>query len=142
LLLGSAIGLLGAGLVIMTVGATCVFVPQDLDFMGVTVNELNAINPRLVPLIAHDRAGFGGGLCCCGVTLIGCLLYGDASRALWQALAIAGILGFGTAILVHPSIGYTSFTHLLPAYLGTAMYGIGLLLTRREWCSTAASPQN
>ncbi len=39
---------------------TCVFVPQDLTFLGFQIGELQALNPRLVPLIAHDRAGFGG----------------------------------------------------------------------------------
>jgi hypothetical protein len=43
-------------------GSTRVFVAEDLEFMGLTRGALDAINPRLVPLIAHDRAGFGGGL--------------------------------------------------------------------------------
>lgn len=46
------------------VGMSCVFVPQDLSYMGLGVEELHALNPRLAPLIAHDRAGFGGAVCC------------------------------------------------------------------------------
>jgi dihydroorotate dehydrogenase len=43
------------------VGMTRVFVPQDLAFMGLSAERLRALSPTLVPLIAHDRAGFGGG---------------------------------------------------------------------------------
>src|SRR5436305_6698983 len=32
-----------------------VFVPTDLEFMGITPGELQAFNAHLVPLIAHDR---------------------------------------------------------------------------------------
>ena len=68
-LLAAAAGLIAAGVTILGVGMTCVFVPQDLSYMGLGVEELHALNPRLVPLIAHDRAGFGGALCCCGIAL-------------------------------------------------------------------------
>jgi hypothetical protein len=45
-----AAGVLGAGATILTLGSTTVFVPEDLAFMGVSVAELRALNPRLVPL--------------------------------------------------------------------------------------------
>ena len=98
LLLLSSIGISVAGLTIMTVGMTTVFVPQDLEFIGMTRAAVNAINPHLVPLIAHDRAGFGGALVSFGVAMFGCLRYARGSRALWQALTIAGAAGFGTAV--------------------------------------------
>ncbi len=58
LLLLCSVGISAAGLTIMLVGMTSVFVPQDLEFMGITREAVNAINPHLVPLIAHDRGGF------------------------------------------------------------------------------------
>ena len=61
-LLMSAIGTIGAGTTIQFIGMTSVFVQTDLTFMEITASQLDAINPRLIPLIAHDRAGFGGGL--------------------------------------------------------------------------------
>jgi hypothetical protein len=76
---------------------------------------VSAINPHLVPLIAHDRAGFGGALLSFGVAMFCCLRYAHPARALWQALAIAGVAGFGTAVGVHPAIGYLSVAHLGPA---------------------------
>ena len=126
LLLLSSVGIGVAGLTIMTVGMTTVFVPQDLEFMGMTIEAVRAINPHLVPLIAHDRAGFGGALASFAVAMFAAVRYGRASNALWQALAIAGIVGFGTAVGVHPAIGYLSATHLGPAVVGCVIFASGL----------------
>jgi hypothetical protein len=125
-----AFGIVAAGLTITTVGSTVVFVPQDLEFMRLTRAELAAVNPRLVPLIAHDRAGFGGALLSCGIALLPCLVYRRVDRGLWEALAIVGVAGFGAAVGVHPAIGYTSVTHLGPAVLGAVAYAVGLALCR------------
>jgi hypothetical protein len=130
-LLVAAAGMVGAGLTILIVGMTCVFVPQDLQFLGVRVQELHALNPRLVPLIAHDRAGFGGAVCSCGLALFLCVWCGTPSRALWQVLCLAGLVGFGTAIGVHPAIGYDDPVHLAPAACGAVLYLAGLVLTYR-----------
>jgi hypothetical protein len=128
LLVLSSIGIGVAGLAITTVGMTSVFVPQDLEFMGTTRDAIKAINPHLVPLIAHDRAGFGGALVSFAVAMCGCVRYARPSRALWQALTIAGLAGFGTAVGVHPVIGYTSVTHLGPAVVGGLVFAAGLAL--------------
>jgi hypothetical protein len=109
---------------------TSVFVPQDLAYMKITVAELNAINPRLVPLIAHDRAGFGGGVCCCGVTMFFCLWCGRWQKSLWDAVAIAGTLGFATAVFIHPVVGYNYTIHLAPAVFGLAMFVAGIVASR------------
>jgi hypothetical protein len=120
--------MVAGGLTILTVGMTSVFVPQDLMFIGMTARELHAVNPRLVPLIAHDRAGFGGGTVACGLTIWSVVWCGTPSRSLWQALCLAGIAGFGTAIGVHFVVGYMDLTHLAPAALGAVLFSIGLAL--------------
>lgn len=130
LLLFTGIGLAMAGLVILVVGMTCVFVPQDLTFMALTVEDLHAINPRLVPLIAHDRAGFGGAVLVLGCVLWGCVFFGEASTHRWQAIAIAGVIAFGTAIGVHPAVGYNDWVHLAPAMAGATVFVAGLWLSR------------
>lgn len=130
-LLATATGMTLGGLTILVVGMTCVFVPEDLEYLGLGVEELHALNPRLVPLIAHDRAGFGGAVCCCGLTILFCVWCGTPSRSLWQALALAGAVGFATAIGVHPAVGYNDVVHLAPAVLGASLYLAGLALTFR-----------
>ena len=131
-LLAASAGVLGAGVTILILGSTAVFVPEDLAFMGLSVAELRALNPRLVPLIAHDRAGFGGALLSAGVALTTCVWCGRPSRALWQLLALVGVVGFTPAIGVHLAIGYTDPFHLAPAVSGAALYLAGLALTYRE----------
>jgi hypothetical protein len=132
----TAFGMISGGLIIMSVGMTRVFVPQDLEYMGVTVADLHALNPRLVPLIAHDRAGFGGGLCSTGIAMMACVWYGTrpAARSLWRSLLIAGVVGFATAIGVHPIVGYTSFVHLAPAYAGALAFAVGMALLYSPMC--------
>lgn len=137
LLLAATFGMMSAGAVITVLGATLVFVPQDLEFMGTNPDELRAINVRLIPLIAHDRSGFGGAILSVGIVLFLSVLYGRMGRSLVQALALAGTFGFGTAIGVHPLIGYTSVSHLAPAVLGCLVYVTGLLLA---WPSGRLSP--
>ncbi|HEV8435037.1 MAG TPA: hypothetical protein VGR95_16635 [Thermoanaerobaculia bacterium] len=129
LVLAATFGIVCAGLTIMTVGMTSVFVPTDLTYMGVTPEELRSFNAHLVPLIAHDRAGFGGALVSCGLAMFIAALYGFPSRSLWQALGIAGISGFGAAILVHPAIGYTTPIHLAPAVVGCFVFATGMALS-------------
>jgi hypothetical protein len=128
LLLTTAFGMMLGGTIIMVVGMTQVFVPQDLRYMGLTVHDLQLINSRLIPLIAHDRAGFGGANATCGVILLCCVWRGQPSKSLWQTIVLAGGTGFTTAIGIHPIIGYTESSHLLPAYIGAGLFigGIGL----------------
>jgi len=128
LLLATGAGMMMGGTIILLVGMTHVFVPQDLDYLGLTVRELQLINPRLIPLIAHDRAGFGGAIATCGFILFCCVWRGRPSRSLWQVTALSGSIGFATAIGIHPIIGYMDFSHLLPAYIGAAMFFSGVSL--------------
>lgn len=130
-LLATALGLAVGGLTISVIGMTCVFVPQDLAYMDLNVTDLHALNPRLVPLIAHDRAGFGGAVCSCGVALFCSVWCGRPSRSLWCVLALVGAAGFGTAIGVHPAVGYNDAIHLAPAVAGALVYLTGLFLTFR-----------
>ena len=139
LLLMTGVGLAGAGLTIMGIGMTCVFVAQDVAFMGVDAVALNDLNPRLVPLIAHDRAGFGGAVCVLGLIVLAATGFGTPTRGLWLALTAAGTVGFGTAIGVHPAVGYTDPIHLAPAILGALMLAIGLvLICQRSFARKAA----
>ena len=117
-----AAGILAAGITIMIVGMTGVFVPQDLTYMHMTRAQLEGISPRLVPVIAHDRAGFGGGLFSTGIILLFIARHAPLRKSLVQIVAVMGIAGFGAALGVHPAIGYTDNFHLAPAYLGCLLF--------------------
>jgi hypothetical protein len=131
LLLAVAAGMIAGGLTVMTFGMTRVFVPQDLTFMGLGRSDLQAISARLIPLIAHDRAGFGGAICTTGVTVLLCVWCAKPSRSLWQILCFAGVVGFVAAIGVHPMVGYNDLFHLAPAIAGAIMFVVGLILCWR-----------
>jgi hypothetical protein len=131
-LLAMATGMIGSGLTIQVIGMTHVFVETDLEFMGLTRDQLNAINPRLIPLIAHDRAGFGGATATAGLLTFASVWWGTPSRSLWQALLVGGIAGWTTAIGVHPAIGYTNPIHLAPALVGATLFLVGLACTRQS----------
>ena len=128
LLLAVAGGMIAGGLTVMTFGMTRVFVPQDLTFMRLARSDLQTISARLIPLIAHDRAGFGGAICTTGVTVLICVWCARPSRSLWQILCLAGVIGFASAIGVHPVVGYNDLLHLAPAILGAIMFIAGLIL--------------
>jgi hypothetical protein len=125
-LLVTGVGIALAGLVILYLGSTEVFVAEDLGFIGVTRETLDGVNPRLVPLIAHDRAGFGGGLTTVGVLLIVCAVYSRPGRAFHEAVTCAGVAGFGCAIGTHYVEGYVNPIHLAPALAGAALFGVSI----------------
>lgn len=129
LLLATAAGMIAGGLTVMTVGMTWVFVPQDLEFMGVQPAELQSVSSRLIPLIAHDRAGFGGAICTTGITVLFCVWCARPSTSLWQVLCFSGVVGFAAAIGIHPLVGYNNLLHLAPAILGAIIFTVGLVLT-------------
>jgi dihydroorotate dehydrogenase len=131
ILLLSAFGVTVGGIVIAALGDTTVFVPQDIAFLHITPDKLYEINTRLIPLIAHDRAGFGGALVSEGLSILLILLWGwqAGARWLWWTLLGAGICTFLPTFAIHLLIGYTSLSHLTPAIGGSILYIVGLALS-------------
>jgi hypothetical protein len=107
--------LLGGAMILFT-GMFPVFVDEDLHYMQTATAELAEISPNLIPYIAHDRSGFGGALVAGGLAilaLVWCTRHHDlAATRRW--LTAVWIIGAATAIGVHPLVGYTSISHLLP----------------------------
>ena len=126
-LLATGLGIALAGLVILYLGSTEVFVAEDLAFMGVDRQMLDAVNPRLIPLIAHDRAGFGGGLATIGVLLVLCAAYSPPRRSFHETVVLAGGAGFGCAIGTHFVEGYVNPVHLAPAFAGAALFAVSII---------------
>ncbi|MFG3006450.1 hypothetical protein [Streptomyces calvus] len=139
LLIVTAVGLFAGGAVISVVGLTGVFVPTDLAFLDTDVQTLRAVSPRLVPFIAHDRAGFGGALMSAAVAILLLSAWGWRRGEAWVfwTLAAAAAAGFLPAVVVHGAIHYTDAVHLAPVWLGIAMTTTGLLLARPYLCAAA-----
>ncbi|MFP3389585.1 dihydroorotate dehydrogenase [Brevibacillus sp. SIMBA_040] len=130
-------GLTGAGIIISIIGVTGVFVPSDLVFLCASAEALQAYNDRLIPLIAHDRAGFGGALVSDGIAVLLISLWGFRRGAswVWWTLLLAGIPGFVSGIGIHFAVGYVDFLHLFPAYVAALLFLTGLVLTRPFLCT-------
>ncbi len=134
ILLGScAVGLVLAGLTIAIYGMTTVFIPSDLKFIGIEPSALHRISPTLIPVISHDRAGFGGGLCSIGCLLLFMARCAALNRSLVEIVAMMGCAGFGAALGVHFAVGYLDFFHLLPGFIGFAIFLIADFLFWVSW---------
>ncbi|MEU4271687.1 hypothetical protein [Streptomyces sp. NPDC026092] len=140
LLIVTGAGLFFGGTVISVVGLTGVFVPSDLVFLGADTKALEAVNPRLVPFVAHDRAGFGGALMAAAVaiTLLSAWGWGRGEAWVFWSLATAAAFGFLPAVVVHGAIHYTDFLHLAPVYIGILATAVGLFLARPYLCARTA----
>ncbi|MCM3731567.1 dihydroorotate dehydrogenase [Fictibacillus nanhaiensis] len=134
----SGICLLSAGIVISIIGMNGVFVPEDLSFFSLTPEQISAFNERLIPLIAHDRAGFGGALISEGFLLLLIALWGyrEGVKWIWWTLAIGGLPGFLTGVGTHFMIGYDNHFHLSPAYLLFVFYLVGLVYSYPYLCGS------
>ncbi|MGD6941523.1 dihydroorotate dehydrogenase [Cytobacillus gottheilii] len=121
------------GIVISVIGVSNVFVSTDLTFICMTPEQLSMLNEQLIPVIAHDRAGFGSALFSVGLLVLMISLWGfhEGASWVWNTLLIGGIPAFAAGISTHFIIGYTSFIHLLPAYFALFLFVAGLLLSRR-----------
>ncbi|MGB6180276.1 MAG: hypothetical protein WBF79_03420 [Rhodococcus sp. (in: high G+C Gram-positive bacteria)] len=147
LLLGAA-GTFVAGFEIFRIGLMETFVPADLTFIGVSAEHLEHVNDRLVPLIAHDRAGFGAAVVIQGLLSFGCLWSSSTAaevsktevpktevpktevpKVLWWAILLAGAVSLGAAIGTHFIVGYIDLWHLAPPAAAAVSLVIGLTLS-------------
>lgn len=120
------------GLVISTIGVTKVFVSTDIQYICMTIEQMNDITEKLIPVIAHDRAGFGSALISVGLLVLMLSLWGfhQGEKWVWCTFLIGGIPAFSAGIITHFIIGYTTTIHLLPAYFALILYITGLILSK------------
>lgn len=125
--------LAAAGLVISTIGVNGVFVQTDIAYICMSPEQIAAINERLIPVIAHDRPGLGSALISVGLLVLMLALWGfqEGQRWVWYTFLFGGLPAFGAAIIIHYVIGYTSFIHILPAYVALVLFASGLIMSRK-----------
>ena len=95
------------------------------------ITTLQSISDHLIPVIAHDRAGFGSALISIGILVLCLSLWGfrAGERWLWYTLLLGALPAFVAGIGTHFAIGYTNFFHLFPLYFLCLLYIIGLMLS-------------
>jgi dihydroorotate dehydrogenase len=129
IVLGASLAI--GGVVISFIGASSVFVPTDILYLCMTPEMLNEFNERLIPVIAHDRAGFGSALLSVGLLVLMLALWGirEGERWVWWTFTLGAIPAFAAGVATHYFIGYTIFIHLLPAYVALFLYVVGVICT-------------
>lgn len=129
LFLFHGVALLLAGGTILAFGMSVVFVPQDIDYLGMNVEQIAAFDSQLRALIAHDRATFGGMLLCAGTAL--CLTsmwsFRQGQRWLFWTLVLIIFTPYVMTLWVHFSIGYHDHFHLTPVYIGLALLALAAI---------------
>ncbi|MFF4618328.1 hypothetical protein [Nonomuraea jabiensis] len=137
LMVVTGIGLFVGGVAVSAVGLGGVFVPSDLEYLGTGPDTLRAAGTRLLPFIAHDRAGFGGALlaAAAAITLLSAWGWRRGEAWVWWTLALAAVAGFVPAVLTHLAIGYVDLWHLAPVLFGMALTATALTLSRPYLCS-------
>lgn len=114
------VGIGSAGFGILAVASSIILVPQDAAFLRSNLDGLTTVNNRLAPLMAHDRAAYGGSMIAIGIFFTATALrsLGPDARGAKLALAMSGAAFYLSTIAIHFVIGYTSVVHLLPVYGG------------------------
>ena len=107
------------------------FVFSDLQYLQTTAAAIGGVNAHLLPLLAHDRAGFGGALASDGIAVLLLSLWGlrRGERWVWWTLLSTGLTGLGCGIYAHVAVGYLEFGHLLPLALSAVVFIAALSLT-------------
>jgi len=117
--------LLWSGAFALFLGMTRQFLPHDVQFLGMTAEQLCAVQGcRIVHFMIHDRVSFGGALVAIGLLylwLVAVPLRGGEAWA-WWLLLVSGLEGFGS-FLAYLGYGYLDTWHgiatlaLLPCFV-------------------------
>jgi dihydroorotate dehydrogenase len=99
LLLG--VGMFGGGLLAIVIASTRVVLPYDESLSGMTRGQLMALNPRLLPFMAHDRVSLAGTMMSIGILYAALAWSGIRRGAHWAhvTVIVSAIVGFLTFFL-------------------------------------------
>lgn len=136
LLLG--VGMLIGGALAWLVAATTVVLPYDLAFVGMTREQLAAINPRLLPYMAHNRITLAGTMLSIGVLYVQLALHAVRFGTHWAhtTIGVSAATGFLSFFLF---LGYGYFDPL-HAYVSLLLLPLFLLGLRAHADAPPAVP--
>jgi len=131
--------LLGGGLA-LGIAWTRVVLPYDEVWCSTTRAGLAAINPRLLPFLAHDRVTLAGTMISIGGLYLGLVIGAVRLGAHWAQRTViysatAGFLSF----FLFLGFGYFDPWHLTPAFVGTVIFGVAARSSREWLCDPHAA---
>jgi dihydroorotate dehydrogenase len=125
LLLG--VGMLVGGALAWLIAATSVVLPYDLAFVGMTREQLAAINPRLLPYMAHNRITLAGTMLSIGVLYIQLAAHAVRFGAHWAHTTIAASAATGfLSFFLFLGYGYFDPLHAYVSLLLLPLFLLGL----------------
>ena len=132
LLIFIGLGLILCGCFALFLSINQQFLPHDVQFLGITAEELCSINNcRVVHFMFHDRVAFGGALISIGALYMWLaefpLRQGEAWA--WWLFIVSGVSGFGS-FLAYLGYGYLDTWHGVGTLLLLPFFVIGLARSR------------
>jgi dihydroorotate dehydrogenase len=121
------LGMIVGGVLAWLIAATTVVLPYDEAFVGMTRAELAALNPHLLPFMAHDRVTLAGTMISIGVLYAQLAIHAVRARVHWarQAIAVSATIGF-LSFFLFLGFGYFDPLHALAALLLLPLFLLGL----------------
>ncbi|HYI09527.1 MAG TPA: hypothetical protein VEK57_10725 [Thermoanaerobaculia bacterium] len=97
------IGMFAGGLLAIVIASTRVVLPYDESLCGMTRGQLAALNPRLLPFMAHDRVSLAGTMLSIGIFYAALGWFGVRRGAHWAHVTV----------IVSSAVGFFSFFSFL-----------------------------
>src|SRR6185295_799023 len=132
LLIFAALCLILAGGFALFLSASRQFLPHDVQFLGMTAEQLCGIQGcRVVYFMFHDRVAFGGALIAIGTLYTWLAEFPLRQRQAWAwwLFIVSGISGFGS-FLAYLGYGYLDTWHGVATLLILPCFVIGLFKSR------------
>jgi hypothetical protein len=133
LLVAVGAALVFAGGFAVFIAATGDFLPHDVDYLGMTADQLcEKHGCRIVDFMIHDRVAWGGALAAIGVQFVWLAVFPLKRGAgwAWWTLVVAGGFGFAS-FLTYLSYGYLDSWHALGTVILLPVFLVGLVRSRR-----------
>ncbi len=92
------LGLITAGLAAWAVAHTSVILPYDESFVGLTLAQIDAINPRLSAFMTHDRVSLASTMISIGLMYVALAWFAVRRGEHWayQTLVASAVVGFAS----------------------------------------------
>ena len=132
------LGMLMGSALALAIAATHVVMPYDETFVGLSRAQLDAVNPRLLPFMAHDRVSLAGTMLTIGILYTSLAAIGLRRGLHWAQLAVqlSAFAGFGTFFLF---LGYGYFDPF-HAFVTVVLFQFLLLMLHSRLAPPAPIP--
>ena len=89
------------GVIALVIAVTRVVLPYDEEFVGMTREALEGVNPHLIPFLTHDRVTLAGTMLAIGVMYCGLSWFGVRRGLHWAMVAVeaSAFVGFASFFL-------------------------------------------